>query len=473
MEKKIILFSTIMFVVIVFCSIFVNAETLTISAPIKKHNVPMVIKIAGSTNINSTNWDTSCSNGNCFFDIKFSVPGNSNIRHISVLTPSFNDFNAFMNGGSFIGPVNFVNSLNPCSCQLGGSCTCPDNQFSSSSKYILVNITYYQIGSLNCNLTADGDTVCPTSGGVPLFTMDVNMPNPNYQSHVSYTKLVADRVIDNGITAGQIQNYAVNTYKLADHAVKSRKLGLNQVAAATCNAGGDILRGSSIYEQVVFGGYLSASFVNSFHNNINIAQFEGEKCGDSFCEKEECITCPEDCSEYECSQRGNGICQQDLDECSNYPADCSLLDCCGNGVCDTSAAGGIEDASSCPLDCNSDMLIDPSKDGVCDSTHGENCVNSPRDCGYCLGGGSIYTPIEAKPGEGDSTFSDNIDNDNHSIFTYNPSNNFELADPSTCLKAELGMAFILNDTDDNSKHLCVCVKNGEYYNWAKTKLEIE
>lgn len=51
------------------------------------------------------------------------------------------------------------------------------------------------------------------------------------------------------------------------------------------------------------------------------------------------------------------------------------INSCGNGVC------GTGECSTCAIDCKVNDCVNNS---VCDDEIGENCANSPEDCGVCL-----------------------------------------------------------------------------------------
>jgi len=102
----------------------------------------------------------------------------------------------------------------------------------------------------------------------------------------------------------------------------------------------------------------------------------GACCGDGACDSqaagEDCATCPADCDE--CDKCGNGTCDEG-ESCNACPDDCG--ECCPNSVCDL---GFGETCDSCPDDCE---CPDPCGDGTCDDAGGETCLSCTEDCGPC------------------------------------------------------------------------------------------
>jgi hypothetical protein len=110
-------------------------------------------------------------------------------------------------------------------------------------------------------------------------------------------------------------------------------------------------------------------------------------CGNGQCEQgEDCVVCPEDCTDGCEVACGDGVCHKG--ECESCPKDC--VNCpgmCNDGVCSKN-----EDCLKCPADCGTC----PVECGDGDCGEGENCHSCPGDCGQCptVCGDAICEPPE-------------------------------------------------------------------------------
>ncbi len=81
--------------------------------------------------------------------------------------------------------------------------------------------------------------------------------------------------------------------------------------------------------------------------NFDTALVKSCGCGNGLCDEKECSFCAIDCTFNECS--GNGRCDVEVGEdCANSPEDCGICKYCGDGTCNNG-----ETYSTCSADCGS------------------------------------------------------------------------------------------------------------------------